>query len=211
MREKMVVGSMLLVRFVSGVRQLCPTFVLLSAFLAGLFLSATASAAQMSSDEKGEEQASSSDSVEAGPTLEQILNQDPQKEDYVEERNCLSVHRIRTVKVLDDQHVVFETRRGKRYLVQFKHRCFGLKANRPISYEVNSSQVCKFDSIRGLENFGGRLQPGQRCQIPGFQSISEEQVVSLKENLKSAKQRAHEERKARREAEHKARKAKRKV
>ena len=207
----MVVGSMLLVRFVSGVRQLCLTFVLLSAFLAGLFLSATASAAQMSSDEKGEEQASSSDSAEAGPTLEQILNQDPQKEDYVEERNCLSVHRIRTVKVLDDQHVVFETRRGKRYLVQFKHRCFGLKANRPISYEVNSSQVCKFDSIRGLENFGGRLQPGQRCQIPGFQSISEEQVVSLKKNLKSAKQRAREERKARREAEHKARKAKRKV
>lgn len=203
----MVVGSMLLVRFVFGVRQLCLTFVLLSAFLAGLSLSATASAAQVSS----EEQASSSDSAEAGPTLEQILNQDPQKEDYVEERNCLSVHRIRTVKVLDDQHVVFETRRGKRYLVQFKHRCFGLKANRPISYEVNSSQVCKFDSIRGLENFGGRLQPGQRCQIPGFQSISEEQVVLLKENLKSAKQRAREERKARREAEHKARKAKRKV
>ena len=119
-------------------------------------MSATASAAHMSSDEKGEEQASSSDSAEAGPTLEQILNQDPQKEDYVEERNCISAHRIRNVKVLDEHHVVFNMRRGKRYLVQFKHRCFGLKPNQPISYEVNSSQVCKFDSIQGLENFAGR-------------------------------------------------------
>jgi hypothetical protein len=150
---------------------------------------------------------------EADPelTLEEILNQDPQKEDYVKERNCISAHRIRNVKVLDEHHVVFNMRRDKRYLVQFKHRCFGLKPNQPISYEVNGSQVCKFDSIQGLENFAGRLQAGQRCRISGFQSISEEQVVVLKETLKNDKQRVREERKARREAEHKARKAKRKV
>lgn len=144
-------------------------------------------------------------------TLEEILNQDPQKEDYVEERNCISAHRIRNVKVLDEHHVVFNMRRNKRYLVQFKHRCFGLKPNQPVSYEVNSSQVCKFDAIQGLDNFAGRLQAGQRCRISGFQSISEEQVAVLKETLKNDKQRAREERKARREAEHKARKAKRKV
>jgi hypothetical protein len=153
------------------------------------------------------------DNGEAGPelTLEEILNQDPQKEDYVEERNCISAHRIRNVKVLDEHHVIFNMRRNKRYLVQFKHRCFGLKPNQPVSYEVKSSQVCKFDSIQGLENFAGRLQAGQRCRISGFQSISEEQVAVLKETLKNDRQRAREERKARREAEHKARKAKRKV
>jgi len=153
------------------------------------------------------------DNGEADPelTLEEILNQDPQKEDYVEERNCISAHRIRNVKVLDEHHVIFNMRRNKRYLVQFKHRCFGLKPNQPVSYEVNSSQVCKFDSIQGLENFAGRLQAGQRCRISGFQSISEEQVAVLKETLKNDRQRAREERKARREAEHKARKAKRKV
>jgi uncharacterized protein YnzC (UPF0291/DUF896 family) len=144
-------------------------------------------------------------------TVEEILNQDPRRQDYVEERNCISAQRIRDVKVLDEQHVVFNMRRGKHYLVQFKHRCFGLKPNRPISYEISSSQLCRFDAIRGVEDFAGRLQPGQRCRIPGFQSISEEQVVSLKANLKSEKQRLRAERKARREAEHEARKAKRKV
>ena len=71
--------------------------------------------------------------------------------------------------------------------------------------------MCKFDSIQGLETFAGRLQAGQRCAIPGFQGISEEQVEVLKETLKNDRQRAREERKARREAEHEARKAKRKV
>ena len=159
----------------------------------------------------GDEASISNSDIKHELTLEEILNQDPQKEDYVEERNCISAHRIRNVKVLDEHHVVFNMRRNKRYLVQFKHRCFGLKPNKPISYEVNFSQVCKSDSIQGLETFAGRLQPGQRCRIPGFQSISEEQVTVLKETLKNNRQRAREERKARREAEHKARKAKRKV
>ncbi len=188
--------------------------ILLAVLISSLWVSPLAMA---NANGQGESRITSDDAAvengEADPelTLEEILNQDPQKEDYVEERNCISAHRIRNVKVLDEHHVIFNMRRNKRYLVQFKHRCFGLKPNQPVSYEVNSSQVCKFDSIQGLENFAGRLQAGQRCRISRFQSISEEQVAVLKETLKNDRQRAREERKARREAEHKARKAKRKV
>ncbi|MBT3610746.1 MAG: hypothetical protein HON25_00680 [Gammaproteobacteria bacterium] len=196
--------------------------ILLAVLISSLWVSPLAMAnananANANTNGQGESRTTSDDAAvdngEADPelTLEEILNQDPQKEDYVEERNCISAHRIRNVKVLDEHHVIFNMRRNKRYLVQFKHRCFGLKPNQPVSYEVNSSQVCKFDSIQGLENFAGRLQAGQRCRISGFQSISEEQVAVLKETLKNDRQRAREERKARREAEHKARKAKRKV
>ena len=194
--------------------------ILLAVLISSLWVSPLAMAnanANANANGQGESRITSDDAAvdngEADPelTLEEILNQDPQKEDYVEERNCISAHRIRNVKVLDEHHVIFNMRRNKRYLVQFKHRCFGLKPNQPVSYEVNSSQVCKFDSIQGLENFAGRLQAGQRCRISGFQSISEEQVAVLKETLKNDRQRAREERKARREAEHKARKAKRKV
>ena len=196
--------------------------ILLAVLISSLWVSPLAMAnananANANTNGQGESRTTSDDTAvdngEADPelTLEEILNQDPQKEDYVEERNCISAHRIRNVKVLDEHHVIFNMRRNKRYLVQFKHRCFGLKLNQPVSYEVNSSQVCKFDSIQGLENFAGRLQAGQRCRISGFQSISEEQVAVLKETLKNDRQRAREERKARREAEHKARKAKRKV
>lgn len=190
--------------------------ILLAVLISSLWVSPLAMA-NANANGQGESRTTSDDAAvdngEADPelTLEEILNQDPQKEDYVEERNCISAHRIRNVKVLDEHHVIFNMRRNKRYLVQFKHRCFGLKPNQPVSYEVNSSQVCKFDSIQGLENFAGRLQAGQRCRISGFQSISEEQVAVLKETLKNDRQRAREERKARREAEHKARKAKRKV
>ena len=188
--------------------------VLLAVSLAGVFLNVSALA--NSDDIAGSvavsaEASTLNDDADAESTLEGILTQEPQKEDYVEERNCISTHRIRNVQVLDEHHVIFNMRRNKHYLVQFKHRCFGLKPNQPISYEVNSFQVCKFDAIQGLDNFAGRLQTGQSCRIPGFQSISKEQVVVLKENLKNDRQRAREERKARREAEHQARKAKRKV
>ena len=151
--------------------------ILLAVLISSLWVSPLAMAeanANANANGQGESRTTSDDAAvdngEADPelTLEEILNQDPQKEDYVEERNCISAHRIRNVKVLDEHHVIFNMRRNKRYLVQFKHRCFGLKPNQPVSYEVNSSQVCKFDSIQGLENFAGRLQAGQRCRISGI-------------------------------------------
>ena len=87
--------------------------------------------------------------------------------------------------MLDRQHLVFELTNNELYLVQFQHRCFGLRRGDPISYSTKTSRLCKLDSIRPLEYRGRGLEPGIPCYIPGFQKVTEEQVNYLKEALQA--------------------------
>lgn len=119
------------------------------------------------------------------PEVEAILSA-PAAGDYPGEEQCLSRHRIREVKVLDERHVVFKMDRKQLYLVQFQHRCPGLRRNDPVIYEsLNSMSVCRHDTMRALTPFGfGDSRAGPPCFIPGFQQISEEQLGMLREALK---------------------------
>ena len=117
--------------------------------------------------------------------VDALLARDPEREDYVDDERCISTGNIRDVEVLDDRHVTFRVRRNEYYLVQFEHRCPGLRRNRPVMYESNSSRLCVHDGIRALyeRGFGG-YDPGMRCSIPGFQSVTREQVDGLKAVLR---------------------------
>ena len=57
--------------------------------------------------------------------LETILNSTAGKDEYVDVTKCLSRHKIREVKVLDEKHVAFRIGRDKYYLVQMNQRCPG--------------------------------------------------------------------------------------
>lgn len=122
--------------------------------------------------------------------VEAILSA-PAASDYPGEEQCIPRHRIREVKVVDDRHVTFKVGREQLYLVQFKHRCPGLRRNDPVVYEpLNGMSVCKHDVIRGLLPFGfGDSRLGPPCHIPGFQQITPEQLVALREALKQQRQR----------------------
>jgi len=138
-------------------------------------------------------------------TVDEILTRDPQSSDYVESPRCLSARRIRGVEVIDDQHVLFDLGRDEHYLVQFKHRCPMLRKGRPVIYEPTGNRLCEQDALRGvLEQGLGDLQPGPRCNIPDFQSLTKEQVVQLKEALRSTRDRARDQRKAKRKREKEA-------
>ena len=117
--------------------------------------------------------------------VEAILSA-PAASDYPGEEQCISRHRIREVKVVDDRHVTFKVGREQLYLVQFKHRCPGLRRNDPVVYEsLNGMSVCRHDIIRGLLPFGfGDNRLGPPCHIPGFQQITPEQLIALREALK---------------------------
>ena len=119
------------------------------------------------------------------PEVEAILSA-PAAEDYPGEEQCVSKHRIREIKVLDDRHVLFKLDRKRLYLVQFKNRCPGLRRNDPVIYEpTNRMSVCRHDILRGLMPFGfGSNRAGPPCFIPGFQQISEEQLAALTEALR---------------------------
>lgn len=119
-------------------------------------------------------------------SVEEILRRDPEQKDYSKAPRCLQTRRIRSVDVIDDRHVAFRISRKEYYLVQFDHRCPGLRRGKPIIYEPGGSgRLCVLDGIRATYDNGlGGLQPGMRCSINGFQSVSKEQLVLLKDALK---------------------------
>ena len=100
--------------------------------------------------------------------------------------DCIPNHRIRSIEVLDDKHVSFRMSRDEYYLVQFKHRCPGLRRNKPVITEPRSStRFCALDGLRATyEGALGDLSPGMYCSIPGFQPVTKEQIVLLKDTLR---------------------------
>ncbi len=122
----------------------------------------------------------------AAQTVEEILARDPDAEDYIDETRCLRANLIRTVDVIDDKHVSFRVGRNDYYLVQFEHRCPGLRRGKPVMYEATAGRLCKLDGIRTLYETGlGGYRPGMRCSIPEFRSVTKEQLVLLKDALKA--------------------------
>lgn len=129
-------------------------------------------------------------------TVEEILTRDPERGEYVEEEKCIQASRIRDVDVIDDRHIAFRMSRNEYYLIQFTNRCHDLRRGKPIHYERNNSRLCRNDVIRGMRDTGaGGLAPGMMCRIPGFQRVTKEQIVLLKDALKAKRR---EEREARR-------------
>jgi hypothetical protein len=143
-------------------------------------------------------------------SVQDILERDATVGDYTNEVNCLSARRMRGTDVLDSRHVTFKMGRDEYYLVQFKHRCVGLRSNRPVRLNMRNSRLCKFDSIQGIDPSAmAGMREGLRCSIPGFTQMTKAQVEQLKSTLKDERARARalakeerrrirEERKARR-------------
>jgi hypothetical protein len=122
-------------------------------------------------------------------SVEEILTQSADPESYGDTPRCIAVRRIRSSSVLNDRHVAFKISASSYYLVQFRNRCPMLERNAAISYETRSGQLCALDSIRGINGLGATARLGPPCQIPGFNEISREQLVSLRQQLKDDRRR----------------------
>ena len=109
----------------------------------------------------------------------------PDDADYSETRRCIVSGRIDRTEVLSDRFVVFHLRGGKKYVVQFKRRCPGLRRNGLTRIERRSSHICANDTIQGL--FGGLDGGtwGPRCMIPQFEPVTKEQITFIEETLKA--------------------------
>jgi len=147
-------------------------------------------------------QASEQGADEEDLSVEEILTREPQAEDYGGRERCISSYRIRSTEVLDDRHIALKISKDEYYLVQFEYRCPGLRRNEPVIYErQGSGRLCVFDKIRPTYDYGlGGLSTGAPCSIPGFELITKEQLLVLKDALKAEKRRAKDERRAAREA-----------
>ena len=130
--------------------------------------------------------------------VEHILTAEPDPASYTDTVDCIAAQRIRAFDVLDHRHVVVEMSGQEMYLIQFERRCPGLRRHATVLYEPRSNhRFCRLDSIRPVDNTGlSRVNPGMRCTVPGFQSISEEQLVLIKHalNVERGKSTAHSQR-----------------
>jgi hypothetical protein len=131
-------------------------------------------------------------------SVEEILTRDPDRGSYVEQDRCIAANRIRNIEVIDSRHVSIEMNSNEYYLIQFEKKCHDLRRGKPVYLERQSSRLCRLDTIHGMRDTGFGFQRGQMCQIPGFQAVTKEQIVLLKDALKAERRRAREERKARR-------------
>jgi len=131
----------------------------------------------------------------------------------IEGQRCLPSRRIRSVDVLDSRTLVFELTRDNHYLVRLKHRCFGLRRDTPISYEIHGSQFCSLDGFRALERWSlDQLVPGPRCSIPTFIPVTEAELALVEDRLdadRAAQAEARKAKKAARKAEREAARAQR--
>ena len=106
-------------------------------------------------------------------------------EEYDVAERCIARSRISRTEILNERFVVFHLRGDEKYLVQFRHRCPGLRRNGTMRLETRSFRVCSMDTIQGLFEMGvGRGTWGPSCMIPSFEPVTAEQVAIIKEELR---------------------------
>ncbi|MDE0349796.1 MAG: DUF6491 family protein [Gammaproteobacteria bacterium] len=106
-------------------------------------------------------------------------------EEYDTSENCIPRSRISRTEILNERFVVFHLRGDEKYLVQFRHRCPGLRRNGTMRLETRSFRLCSMDTIQGFYEMGiGRGTWGPSCMIPGFEPVTREQVAIIKEELR---------------------------
>lgn len=116
--------------------------------------------------------------------IDQILDEESVADDHVETRRCIRSDGIDRIDVLSGSHIVFQTSRTERWLVQLSMRCPGLSPSSKIALEQNQFRLCEFDTVRVVyDNPIGGVDLGPRCQLGKFEAVSAEQVAALREEL----------------------------
>ena len=129
--------------------------------------------------------------IELQKKVDALLQREPEQEDYGAEERCISSSRIRSMEALDNQHVAIRLNRNEHYLIQFEKHCPGMRRGQTVLFESRGNRLCAHDAIRTVEDFGfAGLQPGMKCFIPGFQSVSKEQLDGIKALLKNRSRRS---------------------
>ncbi|MFU8816320.1 MAG: DUF6491 family protein [Pseudomonadales bacterium] len=117
-------------------------------------------------------------------TIEEILTQPMNDEEYAEAQRCLATHAYRNVRVLDDRHVLFEGPGDRAWLNQLRSRCVGLRRNATLRFRLRDNRVCSLDSFEAVDTFFGRWdRSSATCTLGEFQPVTPEQVAAIRAAL----------------------------
>lgn len=82
---------------------------------------------------------------------------------------CVNLRRIRSTKVVDDQHIIFKMSGKKAYLNTLTHKCPRLGFEKSFSYKTSISQLCNVDIITVLDTSMGMSGPS--CGLGKFEEL----------------------------------------
>ncbi len=95
-------------------------------------------------------------------------------EPAAEGKRCIPIQRIKSTRVVDNQHIKFELTGGEVLMNTLPHKCPGLSRNDPFMYKTSLSQLCDLDTITVLQHIGGGFMPGATCGLGKFVPYVEE-------------------------------------
>ena len=132
---------------------------------------------------------------QANYDVDAILREASPASDYSDAEKCISSSSYRSIKMLDDHHLLFEGRRGT-WLNRLRHRC---PAGRDVLFVIEraSSRLCDLDKVSIHDRFGSYGWRGQ-CVLGKFEKIDPQQAAALKESVALARKAAVRERRERR-------------
>ena len=91
--------------------------------------------------------------------------------DIPEEQTCVPLQRIESLKILDDQTILFSMTNGPNYLNKLPNKCIGMRPGKTLMYKTSLSQLCHLDTVTVLDNVGGGLMRGASCGLGKFSTV----------------------------------------
>ncbi len=85
-----------------------------------------------------------------------------------EVKRCISLNRVDSTKVLDDQTIFFKMRGKKHYVNRLSYTCPSLKREERFMYKTSIGQLCSIDIITVLDSFGRQWAS---CGLGEFEEI----------------------------------------
>ncbi len=160
-------------------RVLLPIRLFLSLFLGFSLITGCASTTPESSTAK----------QQAEEDIASILSHPLSEKAYDEGVRCLPSMNYHSVKILDDQRLVFEGLGDKRWLNQLRNRCPGLRPGDTLRFELTGSRLCEMDTVVAIDRF---LYFWERtsatCMLGKFEPVTPDQIDAIKAALKKAKE-----------------------
>jgi hypothetical protein len=122
--------------------------------------------------------------------IDDILTKPLDDEDYAEAVRCLPTHAYRNVRVLDDQHVLFEGPGDRVWLNRLRHRCSGLRTNTTLRFRLRDNRVCEMDTFEAVDTMlGGLGRVSATCSLGDFSPVTPEQVEAIKAAVEEQRRR----------------------
>jgi hypothetical protein len=113
--------------------------------------------------------------------IEDILSQPLDEGEYTEAVRCLTPQAYRNVRVLDDQHVLFEGPGDRAWLNRLRNRCIGLRPHATLRFRMRDSRICDLDTFEAVDTMmRGMDRVSATCSLGRFMPVTPEQVEAIR-------------------------------